>query len=65
MGFILGLHELIRVPHAVAFPVVFKLLFDRGQHVGVLKPTTNNHFQVFLTVWVIFLKFVSCLTSGI
>ena len=41
---------MIRVPHAVACPVVFNFLCDRGQQGGVL--TKNDHFQVFLAVWV-------------
>ena len=44
---LLELHEMIRAPHAVAFPMGFNLFCNRGQQEGVLKPTKNDHFQVF------------------
>ena len=34
---IVGLHEMIRVPHVVACPMDFNLLWDRGHQGGVLK----------------------------
>ena len=34
---IVGLHEMIRVPHVVACPMYSNLLCDQGQQDGVLK----------------------------
>ena len=63
--FLLELHEMIRVSHAVVCTMGFNLLFDRGQQGGGLKPTKNNNFQVFLTVWVLLLRFLGRLRSEI
>ena len=41
------------------------MLCDGGRQGGVLKPTKNNHFQVFLAVWVFFLKFLCSLRSSL
>ena len=62
---IVGLREMIGVPHAVLCLINFNLLCDRGQQGGVPKPTENDHFQVFLAVWVLFLKRLSRLRSGV
>ena len=62
--FMLELHGII-VPHVVACLMDFNLFSDRVQQPGVLKPTKNDHFQIFLTVWVLFLKFSGRLRSGI
>ena len=52
------LHEMIKkLRHEVACPMGFDLLCDRGQQGGVFKPTKNDHFQIFLAVWVLFPKF--------
>ena len=40
----LELHQMARVPHAVACPMNFNLVCDRGQQGGVLKLMKNNHF---------------------
>lgn len=63
--FMLELHGMIIVPHVVACLMDFNLFSDRVQQPGVLKPTKNDHFQIFLTVWVLFLKFSGRLRSGI
>ena len=47
---IVGLREIIRVPHVVTCPMCSNLLCDQGQQDGVLKPTAIYHFQVFLAV---------------
>ena len=47
----------MKVLHAVACPIDFKLLYAQGQLGGVLKPMENGHFLVFLTVWIILPKF--------
>ena len=62
---ILELREMIRVAHVVALPIDFSLLCDRGQQGGLLKPTKNDYFHVFLAFWVLFLKFVSRLRRRI
>ena len=56
---------MIRVPQVVGCRIGFHLLFDRCQQGGVLKRTKNDHFQVFLTVWVLFPKFLGRLKSGL
>ena len=56
---------MIRVPHVVACPIDFNFLCDQGQQGGVLKPTKNDHFQVLSAVWVLSLKFLGRLRSGI
>ena len=56
---------MIRVPQVVGCRIGFHLLFDRCQQGGVLKRTKTDHFQVFLTVWVLFPKFLGRLKSGL
>ena len=41
---ILKLHEIIRVLHAVAYIIVFILLYDRFWQEGQLKPMKKEHF---------------------
>ena len=62
---ILELHGVIRLLYLVACPVDFNLISDGGQQSGVLKPTKNEHFQIFLAVRVSFLKFLGRLRSVI
>ena len=50
---ILELHEMIRVPHLVVFPIVFILFDVRDWQGGVLKLIKNDHFLVFSVVWVL------------
>ena len=54
-----------RLSDLLAFPIDFNLHYDQGQQEGVLKPTKNDHFQVFLVVWVLFLRFWCRLLDGI
>ena len=56
---------MIRVSPAVVCPMNFNLLCDQGQLGGVLKPTKNDHFRVVLVVWILFLRFLAKLKSGI
>ena len=49
-------HEMIRVLHLVSCPIVFILFYDQDWQGGVLKLMKNDHFLVFLTVWVSFSK---------
>ena len=62
---ILEFHEMIIVPHVVACSMVLNFLCDRTQLEGVLKLAQNDHFQVFLAIWVLLLKFLSSLGSKI
>ena len=62
---ILELHEMIKVPHLVASPIVFILFYDRDWQGGVLKLMKNDHFLVFLAVWVLFPMFLGRLRSGL
>ena len=48
----LELHEIIRVLHIVACPIVFILLYDRDRQGVLFKLMKNDHFFVFLAVWV-------------
>ena len=56
----LELLKLKKVSHAVAFAVVFILFYERGWKGVVFK---NDHFLVFLLVWVLFRKLLGRLTS--
>ena len=61
MGFewpILKMHEMIIVLNVVACPIVFILSDDRELQGGVLQIMKNDHFLVFLAVWVLFPKFL-------
>ena len=40
----LELHEMIRVPNVVTYPIVFILLYDQGWLGGVFKVLENDHF---------------------
>ena len=62
---ILELRGMIRVLHLVGYPINFNLLCDRDQQGGVLSPTKNDQFQVFLAVWVFFPKFLGRLRGGL
>ena len=61
---LLELYEMIRVPHAFASPLVFILFYDRGWQVEVFKFMKNYHSLVFLTVLVLFSRFLSRLRSS-
>ena len=64
---ILEFHEMIRVPHLVACPIVliffFFFFFDQEWGGGVLKLIKNDDFVVLLAVWVLFPKFWGRLRS--
>ena len=49
---VLELHEMIKVLHAVAWPMNFNLICDRGQQGRTLKPIKNHHLLVVLAFWV-------------
>ena len=53
---ILQLHEMIRVLHEVACPIVFILFYDPYWQGVVFKLMKNIHFLVFLAVWFLFPK---------
>ena len=65
VAYILELHEMIRVPHVLACPIDFNLLCDRVQQEGVLRRTQNDHFLVFLAVFVLFPKFLGRLRNDL
>ena len=60
----LQLQEVIRLLHEVACSVVF-LFNDRDWQGGMLKLMKNDHFLVFLAVWIPFPKVLSRLRSGL
>ena len=51
---ILELYEAIRVRQVVAYPIVIILFYDRDRQESVFKVMKNDHFLVFLDVWVSF-----------
>ena len=61
----LKLHNIISVSHAVACPVVFILFYERSWQGRAFKVMKTGHFLVFLTVWVLFLKFLGRLRSSL
>ena len=63
--FILELHEMIRVPHLVACPIIFILFDNQDWQEGVLKLMKNDHFLVFLAVWGFFPKFLGTLRGDL
>ena len=48
--FMLKLHEMIRVLHVVACPIIFILFDDPDWQRGVLKLTKNDNLLVFLAI---------------
>ena len=56
--FILQVHKIIRVSHAVTFPIVFILFYDRDGQGGVFKVMKNDHFLRVLAIWVLFPTFL-------
>ena len=50
----------IRLLHLFLYPMKFYLLCDQGQQCGVLNPTKNDQFQVFLAVGFLFPKLWAC-----
>ena len=61
----LELHEIVSMSHVVACQIDFKLLCAQGQLGGVVKLTKNDYFLVFLTIQVLFPKFLGRLSSGL
>ena len=59
------LHQIIRLPHIVAFPIVFILFYKRDSQGGVFKVIKNDHFLVFLVVWGLIPKFLGRLRSDL
>ena len=55
---ILHLYQMTRVPYVVACPIVFILFHDRNWQERVFKAMKNDHFLVFLVVWVLFHMFL-------
>ena len=64
----LELHEILRVPHVVSFPIVFNLFYEatwQGWQGEVFQSMINGHFSVFLAVWVLLPKFLSRLSDDL
>ena len=55
----LELQKTIRVSHLVRCPIVSLLFYKRGWQRGEFKVMKNDHFLVFLVVWVFFPKFLA------
>ena len=54
----LELLKIIRVSHAVAYQIVFLLFYERRWQGGMFIVMKNDHFLVFLAVWVLFPTFL-------
>ena len=61
----LKLREMLRVLHTNAYTILFILFDDPDWQGGVLKLMKNDHFSVFLAVWVIFLMFLGRLSGDL
>ena len=61
---ILGFFKIIRMWHVIACPMVFILLSGRGTRGEVLKLMKDHLFWAFLTVLVLFSRFLSRLRSS-
>ena len=61
----LALHEIIRVSHVVAWQIVFLLFYEWGWQGGVFKVMKNDHFLLFLAVWILFPKLMGRLSGGL
>ena len=63
----LELRKMIGVSHVyvVACPIIFHSLYERGWQGGVLKVMKNDHFLVFLTVWVLSPNLTGRLSGGL
>ena len=55
---ILKLREMLRVLHANAYTILFILFYEQDWQGGVLKLIKNDHFSVFLAVWVFLPNFL-------
>ena len=54
---ILELHEITRMLHIVAFPMVFIQLCDVGQHGRLLKLMKNVNFKYCRPLWLVYSRF--------
>ena len=61
----LELHKIIRVSNVVMCPIVFVLFYRGDWQEGVFKVIKNDHFLVFLAVWVLFPKFLGRLSGDL
>ena len=52
------MHKMIKVLHALAFPIVFILFYDRYWQRGVIKFIKNDHVFSIFNVLVFFPKFL-------
>ena len=49
----------------VLCPMVFIFFFNGGRQVEVLKFVKNDHLKVFLSNWLLFLRFLGMLRRGL
>ena len=56
---------MIRVVDLVACPIIFILFDDPDWRESVLKHMENDHFLVFIAVWVLFPRFLGRFNSGL
>ena len=54
----LELYKIIKMSHIVSCPIVFPWFYEGAWQGGDFKIMKNDHFLVFLVVWVIFTKFL-------
>ena len=59
------LHKILRLLHVAACPIVFVLFYGRSWKRGVFEVVMNDHFLVFLSVWVPFPNFLGRLRCGL
>ena len=62
---ILEFLEIIRMWHLIECPMVFMLLCFWSRQGGVLKLMKDDHFLVFLAVWLLFIKSLRRLRSSL
>ena len=59
------LHKIIKVLHAVAYPVISILFYKQSWWGGLFKTMKTDHFLVFLAVRVLLPKFLGRLRSDL
>ena len=59
------MHKAIKMLDLVLSPMVFIFLFNGGRHVEVLKFVKNDHLKVFLSNWLLLLRFLGMLRRGL
>ena len=60
----LKLHKIIKKSHSVVSPIDFLVFYQQVWQGEVFKVMKNDHFLVFLAIWVLFPKFLGRLSIG-